>query len=45
MGKSSGDNEERSNSSEDVFVVIGLWLLETAPAGATRRDTGATAAE
>jgi hypothetical protein len=26
-------------------VVVGLWLFETASAGATRRDAGATAAE
>lgn len=45
VGRSSGDNEERSISSEEVFVVVGLWLFETASAGATRRDAGATAAE
>lgn len=43
VGRSSGDNEERSISS-DVFVV-GLLLFETASAGVTRRDAGATAAE
>lgn len=44
VGRSSGDNEERSNSSDDVLVE-GLWLFETASAGGTRRDAGATAAE
>lgn len=42
VGRSSGDNEERSISSDDVF---GLLLFETALAGAARRDAGATAAE
>lgn len=46
VGRSSGDNEERSNSSvDDVLEVVGLSLFETASAGATRRDAGATAAE
>lgn len=45
VGRSSGDNEERSNSSDVVSEAVGLWLFETASAGGTRRDAGATAAE
>lgn len=45
VGRSSGDNEERSNSSFDDVLAVRLWLFETASVGGTRRDAGATAAE